>query len=825
VWSDEVSDTLTVNGKPAAHIDSVSPDPALDTDTVSFEGHGTDDGTIERYVWRSSLDSELHNGTASDFDTDELTLGQHTIYFRVRDEHGVWSDEEVFSGLLVESDGDGIGDYWDAFPTDPAASIDTDDDGYPDEWNAGKTKADSTTGLELDAFPTYRYEWKDTDSDYKGDNSDAFPVDPAASIDTDGDGYPDEWNPWKTKADSTTGLELDAFPDDPDEWKDSDGDGVGDNSDVLPTVGMIQTYPQVVLVLIILACIVSAPSARKRQLRRSASKHLARLDGKQRSLASKGIIMDSSLHADAVSEFQHGHYRKARNYAKTGFYRAAKTEKEFKTLRKDMESMKQNVSAAANSFDVSEIREKALDPAVAALEQRYLEAARKHLNRCRKLLNDAEKNARPILSVTIPDSIPSAGRWHRVRARIRNDGSAHAQNIAVQFKGGGQIKFTPVQEIRSGEEVETELGIMVNESGTVPVVFDITAARPQDNRPFTSTSELWLNVGSASAAPGAAPAFQSTNIQILRETENFRGFVRTKIGILNETGATITDCRLRLLIDTNVLRFDHIEPAYITRGEEIELGNINFKEKKTVAVYLDPMMCTTTAIDAVLTYRDSRGNIQTEKMRKKDVNVICPIFFTRETANTAMLKNLVANVLRQQDSKIFNIPRGLSPQEAFEIAKSAVSGRSVNFVREFSSSTPFAAEAWYYGVTKVKKMQMVIKVSVLEETNSIEIFAAAHSEEALTGLLAELGHDLSAKLKKKGMPAVQVTNVTIKDSIVHKSSLLFNETAGEGMSNVRIEDSVLQKTTIGGDAMKVCPNCSNMVEADQNFCTRCGTAL
>jgi len=111
---------------------------------------------------------------------------------------------------------------------------------------------------------------------------------------------------------------------------------VGDNSDVLPTVGMIQTYSQIILVLIILACIVSAPSARKRQLRRSASKHLARLDGKQKSFASGGIIMDSSLHADAVSEFQHGHYRKSRNYAKAGFDQAVKTEKEFGSLRKDM---------------------------------------------------------------------------------------------------------------------------------------------------------------------------------------------------------------------------------------------------------------------------------------------------------------------------------------------------------------------------------------------------------------------------------------------------------------------------------------------------------
>jgi len=61
---------------------------------------------------------------------------------------------------------------------------------------------------------------------------DAFPDDPAASLDSDGDGFPDAWDEGKTEADSTTGLILDAFPDDPNEWSDVDQDGVGDNADL-----------------------------------------------------------------------------------------------------------------------------------------------------------------------------------------------------------------------------------------------------------------------------------------------------------------------------------------------------------------------------------------------------------------------------------------------------------------------------------------------------------------------------------------------------------------------------------------------------------------
>ena len=52
-----------------------------------------------------------------------------------------------------DSDDDGVQNTQDAFPLDPAASVDTDRDGYPDAWNAGMDESDSTTGLTLDAFP------------------------------------------------------------------------------------------------------------------------------------------------------------------------------------------------------------------------------------------------------------------------------------------------------------------------------------------------------------------------------------------------------------------------------------------------------------------------------------------------------------------------------------------------------------------------------------------------------------------------------------------------------------------------------------------------
>ena len=63
-----------------------------------------------------------------------------------------------------DTDGDGVVDGDDRFPSDVAASADFDGDGKADEWNLGYGQDDSTTGLELDM---------DDDNDDVADVSDA----------------------------------------------------------------------------------------------------------------------------------------------------------------------------------------------------------------------------------------------------------------------------------------------------------------------------------------------------------------------------------------------------------------------------------------------------------------------------------------------------------------------------------------------------------------------------------------------------------------------------------------------------------------------------
>ncbi|UCF07502.1 MAG: hypothetical protein JSW28_07590, partial [Thermoplasmata archaeon] len=97
-WSEEVSFFVKVNQIPKAYMDPIAPNPANKGDMISFSGRGTDDGEVRGYEWTSSIDDLL--SSQASFSTSQISVGDHTIRFRVKDDNGVWSDY-VESGLQV----------------------------------------------------------------------------------------------------------------------------------------------------------------------------------------------------------------------------------------------------------------------------------------------------------------------------------------------------------------------------------------------------------------------------------------------------------------------------------------------------------------------------------------------------------------------------------------------------------------------------------------------------------------------------------------------------------------------------------------------------
>jgi len=281
----------------------------------------------------------------------------------------------------------------------------------------------------------------------------------------------------------------------------------------------------------------------------------------------------------------------------------------------------------------------------------------------------------------------------------------------------------------------------------------------------------------AAAAAGTAPG----EVNLKAEVEFYQGFVRLKVAVKNSMPTAILGAEFKLIYNRDALRLDAIEPENLKRGEDAVLGVVEPNEKKTVAFYLDPQICTESYVEGILSFKDAHGKLMTLMMPRKLASVVCPILFTDENINTAMLKRMAVDELNHKDTKVFSIPSGITSQKAYEVAKAAVQHHDVRQVREFVEKDPFIGEAWYYGKAKGREDRIVIRTRALADRSLLEFFVASNSVLMLTGMLAELKTDLNKELDSRNVRAGmrQVTSQKEVDAVGAIKTLLEKASGSE----------------------------------------------
>ena len=78
---------------PIAEIVEISPEIQLLENSIHFEGKGIVYSSVLRFTWRSDVEGEFFNGTTGMTDNETFSPGTHTIFFRVMDNYGEWSNE------------------------------------------------------------------------------------------------------------------------------------------------------------------------------------------------------------------------------------------------------------------------------------------------------------------------------------------------------------------------------------------------------------------------------------------------------------------------------------------------------------------------------------------------------------------------------------------------------------------------------------------------------------------------------------------------------------------------------------------------------------
>jgi len=295
------------------------------------------------------------------------------------------------------------------------------------------------------------------------------------------------------------------------------------------------------------------------------------------------------------------------------------------------------------------------------------------------------------------------------------------------------------------------------------------AAPPPAAAPAAKVAVPWLTAADMAkkqtteqpAKPAGAPVAVTGKLEVTPSTEFFQGFVKVTIEVKN--GMNIPAARTQVTLDFNedVLRLQRIEPQnYRASGSKVLLGDVRPGQVSKLVYYLDPQICTESLVDGVVLFRLPDGKTETVAMKPLKAEVVCPLFFTKEVASSALLKRLVESELQVRDSKVYHpkIQAGVKYDKIYELAKSSVLAHDVKEVREFKGYNPFSSECWFYGETKVKGYKIVIRTAVREKDNIIEFFAASTEVRAVTGLLAELNHQLATDLETH-LPGVSLEQV------------------------------------------------------------------
>ncbi|WP_244603680.1 SUMF1/EgtB/PvdO family nonheme iron enzyme [Methanococcoides sp. AM1] len=285
-------------------------------------------------------------------------------------------------------------------------------------------------------------------------------------------------------------------------------------------------------------------------------------------------------------------------------------------------------------------------------------------------------------------------------------------------------------------------------------------------------------------------------INIARESEFYQGYIRFKMSVSNESPYVITEITLDFIFDENLLHIADHDNCPVRNGK-FNLGIVHGGKSKTFTILFEPLTCTKAAdIRCQINYADHEGRMNSLWMEPKEISVTCPIMKTDQDINIGRLKEFIEK-LPNSDSRVYEVQNGFDVKKLSILAREVVERHDVRHISTLHTRDGNACEIWYYGRTKVTKDDIVIKISILAEHSTMELFAATRNSEALAGLLAEVGRDLKEIVEDKASGIGRVVNVHIKDSLIQRSNLLdMCDMDGTCDINVVIEDSLIQRSNI-----------------------------
>ncbi len=241
---------------------------------------------------------------------------------------------------------------------------------------------------------------------------------------------------------------------------------------------------------------------------------------------------------------------------------------------------------------------------------------------------------------------------------------------------------------------------------------------------------------------------ETGTVDVVRDFDYVGGQVRFKVAVRNKSALVITNIGVELDIPIE-FKLIRILPESslddLNRGLS-KIDKLMPNSSQGIDYYLEPVACGTGVVAGLIKYMDAEGHYKSNELRPKEIAIKCPLVFTPEEANIAMVRNLTNKL--NPDYRRWALPT--NAQDSFKLLHEVVNQFEISHIQAFQiSGSPYEVESWYYTRTKNTNHAITLRVNVSERQNIIDLTIACEDMAELTGLLAKIAEDFQVKIKTK----------------------------------------------------------------------------
>jgi len=220
---------------------------------------------------------------------------------------------------------------------------------------------------------------------------------------------------------------------------------------------------------------------------------------------------------------------------------------------------------------------------------------------------------------------------------------------------------------------------------------------------------------------------ETNKIEVVRDYDFEGGQLHFKVAVRNKSNMAINN--VKVVLD--------VPSSFKIKQPLINIPVIEAKNSRGVDFYLEPKQCGTTTIGGTVIYKDATGEQHTINIRKKEVEIKCPLVCT---SLTTIEDCQVAIQTLPNDARAFLIA-DLDPRLAFRAA--------IRTLKHFETSTVtshegtdakgfYEAESWHCAEAKVTGGRIITRIYVSEASQSLEVRVWCGNAGQLTGFLARI---------------------------------------------------------------------------------------